>query len=187
VVTGVLMYLGLIVLERIGLPLVERKILLSMIVGLFQLIPEIGAYLAALPMLVMMLTGSPEVGLATLGLYIAAQRLANALVAPRFERRMANIHPAILIVVIVALSELGLLWVFLAAPVAGIVYDVLRYAFGRLSEPPRPAGVLPDEKAAAPSQQATRPAAASAPARVPLVYRRSQALGRSAQPGEVER
>jgi predicted PurR-regulated permease PerM len=181
VATGVLMYLGLILLERIGWSLVERKILLSMIVGLFQLIPEIGAYLAALPMLVMMFTGSPEVGLATLGLYIAAQRLANALVAPRFERRMANIHPAILIVVIVALSELGLLWVFLAAPIAGIVYDLLRYAFGRLSEPPRPAGFLPEEKVA------TRPAAATAPARVPLVYRRSQALGRAAQPGEVER
>jgi hypothetical protein len=83
-----------------------------------------------------------------------------------------------LIVVIVALSELGLLWVFLAAPVAGIVYDLLRYAFGRLSEPPRrPAFCL--RKAAA-STQATagRHSSGAAPSSIAAA-----ALSQAVRPG----
>jgi hypothetical protein len=36
-------------------------------------------------------------------------------------------------------------WLFLAAPIVSIVRDLFRYAYGRLSDPPRPAGLLPDE------------------------------------------
>ena len=50
-----------------------------------------------------------------------------------------------IVVAIVALSQFGVVWLFLAAPVVVIIRDLFRYAYGRLSEPPRPAGLLPGE------------------------------------------
>ena len=48
-------------------------------------------------------------------------------------------------VILVIASQFGLIWLFLGAPLAQVVYDLYRYTYGRLSDPPRPAGVLPDE------------------------------------------
>jgi hypothetical protein len=83
-------------------------------------------------------------------------------VAPRLgggQRR--GPHPAILVPAIVALTQFGLIWLFLAGPLVAIVDDLVRYAHGRLSEPPKPAGVIPGEAPAAAqtSAPAWRPAA----------------------------
>jgi hypothetical protein len=43
------------------------------------------------------------------------------------------------------MSQFGLIWLILAAPVVGIVSDLARYAYGRLGDPPAPAGVIPGE------------------------------------------
>ena len=84
-----------------------------------------------------------------------------------------EIHPAILIVIIVALSTLGFWWILLAAPVATIIRDLFRYTYGRFSDPPRPAGVLPGEALPVESEPTL---SAVEEKRVPLVYRRSRAL-----------
>ena len=42
-------------------------------------------------------------------------------------------------------SQFGFIWVLLAAPLAVAVRDLYRYAYGRVSDPPRPAGLLPGE------------------------------------------
>jgi hypothetical protein len=47
-------------------------------------------------------------------------------------------------VLAIALSQLGLIWILLAAPLAAVTRDVFRYVYGRLQDPPLPAGVLPD-------------------------------------------
>jgi hypothetical protein len=52
-------------------------------------------------------------------------------------------------------------------PILTAVRDLFRYAYGRLSNPPRQAGLLPDEALPA------RVVANHSP-RVPLVYRRAQ-------------
>ena len=41
------------------------------------------------------------------------------------------------------IGQFGLIWLLLAAPIVAISVDLVRYIHGRLSEPPRPAGVLP--------------------------------------------
>ena len=50
-----------------------------------------------------------------------------------------------LLVILVIASQFGLIWLFLGAPLAQIVFDLYRYVYGRLSDPPRPAGILPGE------------------------------------------
>ena len=74
-----------------------------------------------------------------------AAQVVNTLVLPHVERRVADLPPTVLVLVIVALSQLGLIWVLLATPVAAVAYDLFRYVYGRFAEPPRPAGLLPGE------------------------------------------
>ncbi|MGV2386069.1 MAG UNVERIFIED_CONTAM: hypothetical protein LOD86_12490, partial [Thermobifida fusca] len=68
----------------------------------------------------------------------------------------------------------------LAAPVGGVVRDLFRYTYGRLSDPPRPAGVLPDE---VPSAAEETIAAEQPGSRVPLVYQRARSPSPSSEPG----
>jgi hypothetical protein len=57
------------------------------------------------------------------------------------------VHRAVVIPGVVLLSTLGPLALILSAPILGFLTDFVRYTYGRLSDPPRPAGVLPDEPA----------------------------------------
>ena len=59
--------------------------------------------------------------------------------------RNIGVHPAILVPGVVLIGQFGILWLLLSAPIVAIVVDLVRYIHGRLSEPPRPAGLLPHE------------------------------------------
>jgi hypothetical protein len=83
------------------------------------------------------------------------------------ERRL-GVHPAILVPGVVMIGQFGVLPLLLSAPIVAIAVDLVRYAHGRLSEPPQPAGVLPRQ--AVPVSATGRPVAAALhPAR--SVYR----------------
>jgi predicted PurR-regulated permease PerM len=172
-VNGVGIYLGLSVLEWLGWPDFEYKLLAALFIGLMNLIPSVGPFLGTIPAFLRMVFQSFFVGASILVVYLVVQWLVNMLVVPRIERKTTDIHPAILIVVIVALSTLGFWWILLAAPVATIIRDLFRYAYGRVSDPPRPAGLLPGEALPAELEPAL---SAVEERRVPLVYRRGRAL-----------
>ncbi len=174
VVAG-LTFLGLELLVRLmGLQNALRyELLLAMIAGLTQLIPNIGPFLGAIPAVLIGLSVSTRLGLLIIVVYVIVQQIVVSFVAPRVERNVIDIHPALMIMIIVALSQIGFWWVLLATPITAIIYNLYRYVYGRFSEPPRPAGLLPDEPLpAAPAQPA--------PEMVPLVYRRGRARRRSA-------
>jgi predicted PurR-regulated permease PerM len=110
------------------------------------MIPDIGPFLWAIPAGAIGFASSREMGLALLGTYLLGRWLVHRLIVSRVERRVVGgIHPAFLVVAIVALSQFGVLWLFLAAPLVAITRDLFRYVYGRVSEPPRPAGLLPGE------------------------------------------
>jgi predicted PurR-regulated permease PerM len=182
---GLLTYAGLQGLAWLGLP-VGYPVVLSVVAALFQLVPELGPLVSAVVAAVVGFSASPETGLGVLGLYFVVQRLVGAFVGSRVERQVTDLHPAILVLVIVALSQLGPLWIFVAAPVTAVARDLWRYAFGRLADPPRPAGLLPGEPARVSAPRATVVPAGAAVGyrRVPLVYQRAQmtAAGAPAAP-----
>jgi predicted PurR-regulated permease PerM len=107
------------------------------------------------------------------GLYIAAQFIVSQLVAGHINRRIIDLNPAVLVLFITALSQFGLIWVLLSAPILSITRDLFRYSYGRFGDPPRPANVLPGETAPVqpPARQAAR---AVQPGRNPNMYGRSQ-------------
>ena len=146
-------------LEQLGLLAIEYKLLAAVLAGLMELIPDIGPFLWAIPAGAIGFANSLEMGLALLGTYFLGRWLVHRLLVSRFEHRvMGGIHPAFLVVAIVALSQFGVLWLFLAAPVVVIARDLFRYPYGRLSDPPRPAGLLPDEPLPAPQAATSLPA-----------------------------
>ena len=115
-------------------------------------------------------SASPGTGLAVLGTYYLVQRLVGAFVGSRVERRVSDLHPTILVLVIVALSQLGWQWIFLAAPVSATPATC---GATRSSAWAIPAGRA---RSPAPSRP-RRPEPARVcwrPARAALVYRRTQ-------------
>ncbi len=176
---GLLSYLGLLVVEWLVQIDAEYLVVLAMFSGIMAFIPTLGPILGSVPIIILGLVVSPETSLYLLVMYIVVWQIIGIFVAPVIEQRIIDIHPALLIVIIVMVSELGLFWVLLAAPVTAMIRDLFRYAYGRLSEPPRPAGLLPGE----PWPKSTEVSPPVSPPRIPLVYqhgrdpRRTRRLG----------
>ncbi|NTU83958.1 MAG: AI-2E family transporter [Chloroflexales bacterium] len=152
---GAISYLALQLIERLGLANVEFPLLLAVVAGLLELIPIVGPLLYVLVAGLAGLTVSPQLA-GTLALVaLGVQVLANWLIWPRLERRYASaIPPVLLAVAVVIISQVGLLWLLLAGPLTAIAVDLFRYLYGRVADPPRPAGILPGEQQPAPAQPA---------------------------------
>lgn len=167
IVVGLATYGGLSFLETVSGQATQYKLPLAVLAGLLQLIPEVGPVVNIIgTTLLALATRGQLMALQVLALYVAIQWVISRLLADRF-RPMSDVHPAVLVLVIVALTQLGPGWFFLAAPIAAVAREVWRYIFGRLKEPSYPAGVLPSERAAWQRQQA-----AQAARPLPAVYRR---------------
>ena len=153
---GLSTYGGLRLLEYLGVKGIPFPLLLAMIAGFTDIIPSIGSALGTIPAVLFTVTSSSwQAGLIVLGLYIVIHFLRNWLLSPLFTGSV-DIHSAILLVILLIASQFGLGWLFVAAPLAVIVRDLFRYAYGRLSDPPRPAGVLPGEQIPIPREQRAR-------------------------------
>ncbi len=144
IAVGIATYAGLVLLTRLGVP-VPFPILLAILAGLTDLVPSIGMLLGTIPAVLFGLVYSWQTALAILVLYVVIHFLRNWLLAPMFTGGSITIHSVILLVILVIASQFGLIWLFLGAPLAQVVYDLYRYVYGRVSDPPRPAGVLPGE------------------------------------------
>jgi len=142
---GLVTYLGLLLLGRLGVQGIPFPLLLAVLAGITDFIPTIGTLLGTLVAVLFGLTSSWQTALAILLLYVAIHFLRNWLLSPLFTGGSVKIHPVILLVILVIASQFGLIWLFLGAPLAQIVFDLYRYVYGRLSDPSRPAGILPGE------------------------------------------
>ena len=168
VIVGLLSYVGLFAIARLVNLGGDYILVISLFVGIMALIPVLGPLLGSIPVILLAATVSQETAVAVTILYILIWLFINNAVTPHIEERLIDIHPAIMVIIIVAVSELGFVRVPLAAPLAGILRDLFRYTYGRFSDPPRPAGVLPYEPLPpTPQQTQAQP--------VPIAYRRGRA------------
>lgn len=141
---GLAAWSGLMLLGFFGLD-VPYVLLLSVIAGLTELVPVIGPIVGAIPAVVLGFIDSPTTGLAVLLLYIVIQQLENNILVPRIVGESVGLPPAVLMVLLVACSQVfGLLGAILSAPLGAMARDVFLYLHGRLRESPLPAGQLPD-------------------------------------------
>jgi predicted PurR-regulated permease PerM len=142
-VLGVEIFIGLNLLTFLGVDGIKYVVLLSVIAFVTSPIPYIGNYLAAIPAVLIGLQTSVYTAAAIMIVYIISQNVQDNVLYPKINGQALSIHPSILMPTIVVLAQFGLFWVILAGPVAAMTRDLFLYAFGRLQDPPRPAGVLP--------------------------------------------
>ena len=134
-----------IALVIIGVPLVVP---LAVITFFAAFVPLIGAFVAGLlAVLVALVSGGLVDALLVLGAIILVQQVEGHLLYPLLMSRAVHLHPAVIVVALAAGGILaGIIGVFLAVPVAGVVSVVLHYAQDRpppetpLSESPSTAG-----------------------------------------------
>jgi predicted PurR-regulated permease PerM len=163
ILTSLFIFLGIEVADRLGAPIrANAPVALAVLLGVFQLIPNIGLLLGFMPILLVAAILGPVPGLLLGGIYVGSEALAARVTDTRSRGGAKDVHPALLIPALVAMSQFGLIWLFLAAPVVGIVSDLARYTYGRLGDPPAPANVIPGEQPAA---------GASGTTSVPSTYR----------------
>jgi predicted PurR-regulated permease PerM len=110
----------------LGLPF---PIVLAVIAGLLDLIPQIGATIASIILVAVALTESTTAAVIMLVLQLIYQQVENYIIYPIVYRRAVELSPFTTIVaVLVAGSILGVVGAILAVPFAAVIKIVLREA-----------------------------------------------------------
>jgi predicted PurR-regulated permease PerM len=122
VIAGVLAYIVMLIL---GVPF---RAPLAVLVGLFSLIPLVGATIAAVIVgIVTLFTDFPTATIVWAIWAIAYQQLENNLIQPQIQKRTVNVHPFITIVAVLFGSTLiGVLGAIVAIPIAASIQILLR-------------------------------------------------------------
>lgn len=130
---GLTYYIGLMVLG------VNFSALLGLFAGVFELVPNIGPVIGAIPAVLVALTQDPSLALWVIGFAVIVQQIENLFLTPRVLGQSINLHPAVTMVVLVIGSELGgILGLFLAPVMTAMARDIFRYLYFRTAENPLP-------------------------------------------------
>jgi len=139
-----------IALLVIGVPLVVPLMVLTFI-GAF--LPLIGAFLAGLAaVLIALVFNGLIAALFVLGAIVVVQQVEGHLLYPLLMGRTVNLHPAVILVALgVGGIIAGIIGVFLAVPVAGVISVLLSY----VRRKPPPESLVTDDPDAAPAASAS--------------------------------
>ena len=116
-IVGVMCSVGLLV---IGL---RFWFLVGMIAGVFNVVPLIGPWIGGIPGVVIALTtGSPLQALGVVVVMVGAQQIDNHFITPQVMHRAVQLHPAAVILALLAGGTLGgFFGLLLAVPVAAVL------------------------------------------------------------------
>lgn len=126
-------------LSMIGYSLlgVRFAVLLGLISGVFELLPNIGPILGGIPAVLVALTQEPILALWTALLAFGIQQVENLFLTPRVLGRSVKLHPVLVMIVLVIGSEIGgVVGLFLAPVTTALLRDVFRYIYYRVEESP---------------------------------------------------
>jgi len=101
VVVGVLTYIGLSILG------VKYALLLAIVAGLFEIIPYLGPWLAAIPAVIVTFSDSFTKVILVAVLYLIIQQLENNLIVPKLMHKMVGLNPIVVIMAILIGIKLG--------------------------------------------------------------------------------
>ncbi|MDQ3128960.1 MAG: AI-2E family transporter [Chloroflexota bacterium] len=143
ITVGVATFIGLTILSVTVDPVFGRfAIVLSVIAGVFELLPIIGPILSAIPAILLALTAGTQPALAALLLYLIIQQVENNVLVPKIQGDAVQLHPTVVMLALIVGGSIGgLLGAILALPIAAAARDVFRYVFHRVDVVP----ATPDE------------------------------------------
>ena len=108
----------------------ELAFVLGALAGLLNFIPTIGAFLGAVPALLLALAQGPELVLPVAGLFLAIQFIEGNFLTPMVQSRAADVPPALLLAFQLMMGALfGLLGLALAAPLLAVLLVVVRRGY----------------------------------------------------------
>ncbi len=119
-VIGLFSYIGLLLLGiKFALPL-------AIIAGLFEIVPNIGPIISAIPAMLIAFSISPIMALSVVILYIVIHQLENNLIVPLVMKKSVGLSPIITIFSLLVGGKLaGIAGAVLAIPVLLIVQELL--------------------------------------------------------------
>lgn len=121
VIIGILTFIGLTIMK------VDYAILLSVVAGLFELIP-FGIFLAAVPAISLSFaSGGISLAIMVGALYIIIQQLEGYLIAPLIVQKATGISPLVVILsVLIGINLAGFWGLILAIPVAVTILEYIK-------------------------------------------------------------
>jgi predicted PurR-regulated permease PerM len=138
ITVGVATFAGLLLLSATVDPVFGRfALLLSIVAGILELLPIIGPIIAAIPAVLLALTGGIDAAIAAVVLYTVIQQVENNLLVPKIQGDAVELHPsAVMLALVVGGAIAGLLGAILALPITAAGRTLFRYLFHRLDDPP---------------------------------------------------
>lgn len=119
-VLGVLTFIGLSLLG------VRFALLLALFTAVVEIIPIIGPFIAAVPILLTATSQSLMLGIATLVFFLVVQQLEGYVITPAVQQRVVRLSPfVILLVILLGGSLAGITGALLAIPTALVLATVL--------------------------------------------------------------
>lgn len=132
---GVITTLGLWTLDRLGWVNMQYAVVLGIIAGITELVPVIGPIIGAIPAIIITLATNPENVWIVVLFYVAVQQIENTVLVPRIQGQAVEMHPAIIIVLLVVAQQVaGFVGMIVAVPLAAVSRDLYRYIYRRLQE-----------------------------------------------------
>lgn len=121
------------VMSFVGLSLIGVKYVLPLAVlaGLFEVIPNVGPILSAIPAVLLGFSHSYFLGVAALALYILVQQLENNLIVPVVMKQAVGLNPIVTLIVLIIGGRFGgVLGLLLAIPtflfLESILIEIIR-------------------------------------------------------------
>ncbi|MGY6552403.1 MAG: AI-2E family transporter [Erythrobacter sp.] len=120
-IVGTLVYAGLTLL---GVP---GAIALALLAALFEFIPVIGPFIAAIPPILAALTVSPQLALYTALFFVVLQQIEGNVLAPIVMKHAVSIPPAVTLLSLLVIGTLfGPLGVILGGPLTVVIFIAVR-------------------------------------------------------------
>ena len=129
-IVGVSVTIGLLLLD------VRFALTLGLLAGVLGLIPIVGAYIGAVPGLLVALATDPSKLLWVALVYVVVQLVESNVIAPRIQGRALRLHPIFIMATLIVASEIAGLWgVFVGVPLVAVARDIFAYFYNEWSKP----------------------------------------------------
>lgn len=115
--------------------------LLGVVAGLTALIPIVGPFIGGAVAILVTLATAPDRVLWVAILYLGVQLAENTLLAPRVQSHALNLHPVVVIIVIIVGGHFFGIWgIIFGPPLVSMGRDVVRYLTHEWDRPPNDQG-----------------------------------------------
>ena len=128
-IVGGFVFLGLVFLD------IKFALTLGLLAGALGLIPIIGAYIGAVPGLLVTLATDPGKLVWVALLYIVVQFIESNIISPRIQGGALRLHPIFIMATLVIASDIaGLLGVIVGVPLVAVARDIFAYFYKEWSD-----------------------------------------------------